>query len=202
MTGARLDRLRSQLQIREKLRSQNLATEDRVEQTRSEIASALEAASGARAHLTEIDADRLKARMDADREVSALQQSLADAERNVRDLQAQSAENSEVEAPETERVTELTVSQGQLVTQSTLVLNVETAGRRLQAVVYVPTEHGKQVRPGMRARLEVSTVRKEEYGILAGTVRSMSAFPATPQGMAAVLQNPALATSFSTSGAP
>lgn len=202
LAGARLERLRNQLQIREKLRSQNLVTEDRVEQTRSDIASALEAASDARAHLTEIDADRLKARINADRELNTLQQGVADAERNVRDLHAQLTENSTVRAPESGRVTELTVAEGQLVTASTLVLNVETEGRKLQAVVYVPTEHGKQVQPGMRARLEISTVRKEDFGTLAGTVQSVSAFPATPQGMAAVLQNPALATSFSTSGAP
>lgn len=202
LTAAQLDRLQKQLQIRERLRAQNLVTADRVEQTRSEIASALEAASDARAHLTEIEADRLKERMDAAREVSALTQSLGDAERHVHDLQARLSETSVVRAPETGRVTEVTVSDGELVTASTLILNVESAGRTLQAVVYVPTLHGKQVRPGMRARLAVSTVREEQYGTLAGTVASIAAFPATPQGMAAVLQNPALATSFATSGAP
>jgi HlyD family secretion protein len=89
-----------------------------------------------------------------------------------------------------------------MVTVNGTVLNVETEGRRLQAVVYVPTEHGKQVSAGMVARIALSTVKIREWGALNGRVASISDFPATPQGMAAVLGNPQLVQSFGGGSAP
>jgi HlyD family secretion protein len=89
-----------------------------------------------------------------------------------------------------------------MVTANGTVLNVETEGRRLQAVVYVPTEHGKQISPGMTAHIALSTVNKREWGALNGRVASISEFPATPQGMAAVLGNPQLVQSFGGASAP
>jgi HlyD family secretion protein len=66
----------------------------------------------------------------------------------------------------------------------------------LQAVVYVPTEHGKQISAGMTARIALSTVKTREWGALSGRVASISDFPATPLGMAAVLENPQLVQSL------
>jgi HlyD family secretion protein len=45
-------------------------------------------------------------------------------------------------------------------------------------------------------RIALSTVRQEEWGTLLGRVALISDFPSSPQGMAAVLQNPQLVRSF------
>ena len=47
-----------------------------------------------------------------------------------------------------------------------------------------------------------TTVRREEYGSLKGTVEKVSAFPVSLDGMIAVLQNRKLAETFSESGPP
>ena len=60
----------------------------------------------------------------------------------------------------------------------------------------------KSVRPGMEVRLEPSTVKREEFGTLVGTIMSISEFPITPQGMLAELRNDSLVTRFSRDGAP
>ncbi|MFZ2403791.1 MAG: hypothetical protein WAW41_01550, partial [Methylobacter sp.] len=72
----------------------------------------------------------------------------------------------------------------------------------LQALIYVPTEHGKKLRSGLGVRIEPATVKKEEYGTLVGVVREISEFPVTSQGMVSVLQNAALASSFAKEGPP
>ena len=48
----------------------------------------------------------------------------------------------------------------------------------------------------MPVRIALATVKREEWGTLLGEVTSISAFPSSPQGMAAVLQNPLLVQSF------
>lgn len=196
LAEARATRLQTQLRIRERLRSDNLALEERVEQARADLAQAQQDAGEARARLVEIETDLLRAELDADKERNELSGAVKEAERAVRLLERQLDEVRDVRAPATGRITELAVSAGQLLQTSQLVASIETRGERLQAVVYVPTEHGKRVQRGMPARIALSTVRREEWGTLLGTVSDTSDFPSSPQGMASVLQNPRLVQSF------
>ena len=54
----------------------------------------------------------------------------------------------------------------------------------------------------MEVLVSPSTVQREEYGSLKGTVESVSAFPVSQEGMIAVLQNRNLVQTFSEEGAP
>ena len=74
--------------------------------------------------------------------------------------------------------------------------------KNLVAVVYVPSVHGKKVKPGMDIHIAPSTVRQEEYGMMLGKVTFVSNFPATPRGMAMALKNDQLVQSLSGNGAP
>jgi HlyD family secretion protein len=167
-----------------------------VEQARTDLGAAQQDAAEARARLVEIETDLLRSQLDAEKELNDLQNKVADARRLVAAAQSELDETRAVLAPATGRVTELTVGEGQLVTANQLVLNLETEGLRLQAVVYVPTEHGKKVVPGMAVRIALATVKQEEWGTMLGRVTSISAFPSSPQGMAAVLQNQQLVQAF------
>ena len=71
-----------------------------------------------------------------------------------------------------------------------------------KAIVYVPADRGKDIQPGMEVRIEPSSAKREEFGTMIGTVASISEFPVTPEGMAAVLHNDTLAKRFSGKGAP
>jgi HlyD family secretion protein len=82
------------------------------------------------------------------------------------------------------------------------VVQIESEGKKLQAVVYIPAERGKQIKPGMQVHLEPNTVKREEFGMMLGTVLSVSDFPMTPQGISAVLHNESLVSRFSHNGAP
>jgi HlyD family secretion protein len=84
----------------------------------------------------------------------------------------------------------------------TPVIQIETEGETLEAVIYMPPDRGKNVKPGMEVRVEPTTIKREEYGSLVGRVITISEFPVTPQGMAAILHNDALVSRFSRDGAP
>jgi HlyD family secretion protein len=201
-TTQRIVRLRSQLAVRQDLRRQNLAVEDRVESARSELALADQQLSDTRARLTEIDAGLLEVEIGQQREIDGLTELVAEARRNVGGLSQHLTLSNVVIAPADGRVTELTTGEGSTVEAGVSILNIETQGSGLQATVYIPIETGKKVHPGMMVHVSPSTVQREEYGMLVGTVIAVSAFPSTPQGMHAVLQNQRLVDTFSGSGSP
>ena len=202
LTSERLARLQVQLRGREGLRRESLVSEDQVEEVRVNIAQARQDISENRAKLAELDTALLQFQAQAERDLAEARRAVGEAERLAAELKLTLENTQQVVAPSSGRVTELAVAEGQLLAANALVLNVETEGRRLQAVVYVPTEHGKKVATGLAARLAPSTVRKEEYGTLLGRVVDVSAFPSSPQGMLAQLQNQNLVNAFAGAGAP
>ena len=72
----------------------------------------------------------------------------------------------------------------------------------LVATLYVPQADGKRIRPGMEVQIVPSTVKREEFGFIAGRVTSVSAVPATREGMQRALKNQQLVSSLSSGGAP
>jgi HlyD family secretion protein len=105
-------------------------------------------------------------------------------------------------SPYTGRVLELMTDPGNLVSPGSRILTLETLEAPVDAVVYIPAQEGKKVRPGMRARVSPTTVRVEEFGYIIGTVESVADFPSTPEGLDRTLRNANLVSTLSGRGAP
>ena len=113
----------------------------------------------------------------------------------------QLSQNTQIISPIEGRVLEIKISAGAVLAVGTPVIAIESEGTKLEALIYIPAERGKNVKLGMPVRIEPSTVKREEFGTMVGTVVSISDFPITPQGMAAVLHNDNLVQRFSKEGA-
>lgn len=107
-----------------------------------------------------------------------------------------------VPAPVSGHVTEVKVTIGAIVRPGTAVASIQTGTEELEVLLYVPPAEGKQVASGMPSLVSPVTVRREEFGAIRGTVQSLSPFPASFEGMVAVLQNESLARTFSEDGPP
>ena len=123
------------------------------------------------------------------------------AERQVNEIGTR-LDTQRVLAPASGRVTEIKASVGAVLRPGQPVLSIKTVEGDLGALIYIPPINGKKVEPGMEVLVTPSTVQREEYGSLKGTVESVSAFPVSQEGMIAVLQNRNLAQTFSEEGAP
>ena len=82
------------------------------------------------------------------------------------------------------------------------MISIETGGEGLGVLIYVPPVDGKRVEAGMPTLVSPATAPHEEFGYMIGTVESLSEFPASLNGMIAVLQNEDLARTFSKAGPP
>ena len=74
--------------------------------------------------------------------------------------------------------------------------------RELDAVIYVPSGYGKQIKPGMPILVAPTTVKQEEFGQMLARVTYVSDFPATPRGMQRTLKNEQLVQSLARGDAP
>jgi HlyD family secretion protein len=177
-------------------------TRRNVEDRRRELTDAEQRVTDAKNEILKLKTQTLdlESQRERDRQQSLFR--VNDARRQMDQLAGELARSSEVVSPIDGRVIEIKVSAGSVLTVGMPVIQIESEGLTLAAVVYIPGERGKDVKPGMTVRVEPTTVRREEFGTLVGTVRSISDFPMTPQGMLAVLHNDTLVQRFSRDGAP
>lgn len=107
----------------------------------------------------------------------------------------------DVKSPLAGHVLEIGVDIGNVVQPSTTIATMEQTGQPLEAVVYLPSHLGKQVRVGMNAEVSPVTVAKQNFGYMVGTVSSVAPFPASQQAMSRLLANDTLVqTLFRASG--
>lgn len=201
-TDQRIEYLSTEVKNLEGLLAKGYTTRRVVEDRRRELTDAQQRRQDALNEVLKIRTQRTDLETQRDREIQDSQFRLNDARRQMDQLAGELTRDTAVLSPIEGRILEIKVSSGSVLAVGTPVVSVETEGKALDAVIYIPADRGKAVKPGMEVRLEPSTVKREEFGTLVGTVATVSDFPITPQGMAAVLHNDGLVSRFSKKGAP
>jgi HlyD family secretion protein len=181
---------------------QGFITRRFAQETQQRVDTAEQDGRQARNDLLRIDADELDAKGRDEQELHHQQEAVTAAHSKVEELQTQLDRATKVASPIDGQVTEIKADVGALITAGKPILSIETAGKRLELVLYIPPDQGKHVVPDMPVRIEPAMFKKEEYGTLKGRVLSISQFPVSAEGMTAVLQNPQLVARFSAHGAP
>jgi HlyD family secretion protein len=172
-----------------------LASEQRLNTAQDQLASA-------RLELNGLDLKRLEAEQQVDQQVQGRATTIRDLEIELRERQARLVETARVIAPRSGRVLELLVDRGDVVNPGTAILNLEVMSEELMAVLFVPATAGKRIQRGMAARVAPSTVKREEYGSMLGTVVWVAEFPSTERGMTRLLGNEALVARLIEEGPP
>ena len=156
----------------------------------------------ARNELLRIDSEALDQLNRRDNELARRREAANDARRSLEEVSNRADRTIRVVSPIAGQVTEVKANIGSVVAAGRSIVSIETAGQGLELVLYLSPDKGKRVYAGMEVRVEPATVKKEEFGTLLGHVLEVSQFPATPEGMLGVLQNPQLVARFTAQGAP
>ncbi len=127
---------------------------------------------------------------------------LVEQETKVHELEGLIAQNGKVLSPEAGRILELSVHPGEVVStggrigslelvsaQSSGVAGGDRSGS-LKNLAYFPVRSGKRIQKGMQVRVTPTTVERERYGSIVGTVTRVAPFPVTEQTLAARVGNP------------
>jgi HlyD family secretion protein len=186
----------------ESLNARGLTTRRELEDRRAELSATQQRMTDSQNEIQRIEGQQREAESQRDLDRLASQFKVNEARRQMVQLAGTLERDSQLSSPIGGQVIEIKVSTGGVLAAGTPVVAIETEGASLEAVIYVAADRGKNVQPGMEARIEPSTVKREEFGTMIGKVETISGFPVTPEGMAAVLHNDALVKRFSQEGAP
>lgn len=201
-TGQRVDYLSVDVKSLEGLLAKGYTTRRNLEERRQELTDAQQRRVDAQNEILKLRSQKTDLETQREREIQQSEFTLNEARRQTNAVAEQLSQNTQVLSPIEGRVLEVKISPGSVLSVGMPVVQIESEGKKLQAVVYIPAEHGKQIKPGMQVHLEPSTIKREEFGMMLGTVLSVSDFPMTPQGISAVLHNESLVSRFSHNGAP
>jgi HlyD family secretion protein len=201
-TDQRIDYLTADVKNLEDLLAKGFTTRRNVEDRRHELTDAQQRKEDAQNEILKLRAQKTDLETQRERDLQQSEFTLNDARRQMEAIAGTLSENTQVISPIEGRVLEIKVSQGSVLAIGTPVIAIESEASTLGVVVFLPADRGKSVKPGMQVHVEPSTVKREEFGTVLGTVTTVSDFPVTPQGMAALLHNDNLVSRFSHDGAP
>jgi HlyD family secretion protein len=200
-TTQRIEYLTNDVKTLEDLMSKGLTTRRTLEERRRDLTDAQQRKEDTFNEILKLRTQQTDLETQRERETQTSEFALNDARRQMESAASLLTQNTQVVSPVDGRVLEVKVSAGAVLAVGAPVISIESEGQKLEALIYIPAERGKNVKVGMPVRIEPSTVKREEFGTMVGTVVTISDFPMTPQGMAAVLHNDNLVTRFSKEGA-
>ncbi len=185
----------------QELLADGIITRSTVEQTQQELDRARRELFAVLRERDDLEAGEVRRRNERQVRLAESRARLTSAERQVQELETR-LDTQRIAAPVAGSVTELKAQPGALLATGQPVLSIRTGADRLEVLAYVPSADGSRVQAGMEALVSPASVRREEYGSIRGEVESISAFPATVEGMVAILQNRDLAQAFMEAGPP
>lgn len=94
------------------------------------------------------------------------------------------------------KIIELLVSEGGMIQAGSAIAITEHQNRPLEAIIFVPQENSKFVKKEMSVALQLSNVRKEDYGVLKGRVNDVGEYPISSTGLKALLNTDSLEGNF------
>ncbi len=197
-----VDLLKERLDAEKKLLDDGLITHQAYLETEQSLNTAKDQLASSQLEQNGLKLKFLEAKQLIDQQLETRQNAIHDLESQISEDRAKLAENVSVVSPFSGRVLELLVVRGDVVNPGTPMLSVEVLSEDLIAVLFVPATEGKRIRPGLKARISPTTVKREEYGFMEGKVVWTSAFPSTSRGMIRLLGNEALVTKLMKEGPP
>jgi len=198
----RLFEAEERLQAERNLLQRGLSTNQRLSERLSIVDQIRYELTELRQNLLEIELRGADSEAADSQRIEAARRQFAEAERRVTTLQARLNRESVIRAPDAGRVTEVQAVPGEPISTGRPVVSFESIGDGLELVLYLPPQQGKSVEPGMQVQVSPITAPREEYGTIRGTVAAVSDFPATVDGMMAVVRNTELVRQFSAAGPP
>ncbi|BCL39334.1 NHLP bacteriocin system secretion protein [Nostoc sp. MS1] len=116
---------------------------------------------------------------------------LQDVKREIARLELQLQGKSEIRSKYNGRVLELATSAGQVLNPGVRLgsIDVADANSKILALVYLPIQEGKKVKPGMSIEVTPDTVQRARFGGIVGRVSQVSPFPDSRQGAISLVGN-------------
>ncbi len=205
-TRVRRAELEERLANERMLQKRGILPKGEVQTTRQELRAAEASERAMRADLKKVALDRFSAERALETETQATRQRITEMEQQIKVMEERLAATAIVTSPHAGRVVELRAAVGDMVRAGQAVASLQrTEGdEELEALLYVDSREGKNIKPGMAVEVAPTIVKRERHGAIVAVVHAVDDFPSTRNGMIQVLQNEELVDTLrlETAGAP
>jgi regulator of replication initiation timing len=112
------------------------------------------------------------------------------------------SEISEIKSPYSGIIFEMDLAEGMFVEKNKPIGRIDLLGSQLQAILYFSPSDGKKIEKNMKSQISPTTVKKEEYGFINGSVEQVSLYPMSEEALMHTLQNELLVSEIAATEAP
>lgn len=217
---------KQRLDNRQKLLQEGAVADDTVLQARQEYLDAIAKIDEARSQLKKLDVEEaeaqrqylqnlnqvkdlqtqlkqveIQAATQAQQDLEATtnkKKEIQEVERNITQLELQLRGNSKITSQHTGLILEIAVTPGQMLTQGSRIgtISAQESSSKLVGVAFFPVNDGKKIQQGMKLQITPTTVQREQFGGIVGSVTNVSAFPVTKEGASKLVGNPEIVQSL------
>ena len=189
-----------QIPVEEELFAKGLVTRQQVITARQKHADLLSAMNRLKAQLAQFDAQRFSIEAAPGQVAADNDARVREAERLLADLRQQLTMAEAVTAPYGGQVVEVKSYPGASISIGAPLLSLQPEAEELEVIAYVPSQHAKEIRTGLEVEISPTSVKREEFGFLKGTVRFVADYPATPAALMRNFENESLVKSLTSDG--
>lgn len=194
----RIEFVKNQIKSRTELLEQGLITNENLNQTKEMLFEIEQQNLLLSSELEQIELSIFEQEKQMEFELSKLNGQIIDEEAALTEVKSKLDINSDIRCPYTGRVVELKVNPGKIIGAGNVILSIERifTNEELEAIIYVPSNQGKKIKPDMEVKISPSTIEVEKYGFIRGVVTQVSEYPASFEGMLNTLGNKELVATF------
>jgi HlyD family secretion protein len=226
-----LPTFRQRLSNRQQLSAQGAVSNDTVLQAQQDYLNTASQISAAESQLKQLDVkeadaqrqylDNLNAIRDLETQLKQLdskqaavvqqdlesstnrEQQIQEVDRNIALLEQQLENNGLIKSGYSGRVTEISAIPGQVIQPGTRIglIAAQQPSDQLISIAFFPISDGKRIQPGMKLQITPTTIQRERFGGIIGSVSDVSAFPVTKEGALSVVGSPEVVQGLMSSGA-
>jgi HlyD family secretion protein len=181
-----ISEIQTQLQ---QLDSQKITTEKSFQENRTSVSEIQAQLGDLNTRSKQLEQDNLQAANTRKNEVAEVESAIAQ-------TQQQITERSQIRSPQSGCILEVSTTLGQVVEPGTRVGTLQpqgTGASQISSIAYFDVKDGKRIKPGMKMQITPDTVKRERFGGIVATVKSVSPYPVTSTTVTSKVGNTELA---------
>lgn len=190
--GSMVPTLKSRLERRRWLKAEGAVSEDTVLEAQQAYQDSTTKVPTLKAQLQQIDV-QLKGQIEQNYTASVSRQNqIQNLKREIAQRELQLQKHSQVLSQYNGQVLEIAATPGQALSPGMRIgtIAAQDSTSTLVGITFFPDSEGKKLQPGMKVEITPTTVKRERFGGIMGTVADISAFPVTKEGVNRLVGNP------------
>ncbi len=184
--------LKSRLERHQWLKSEGAITEEAVLTVQEAYQESVDKALTLKAQLQDLNAQQNRLPEENFAATTARQNEIQGVKQAIAQLELQVQKQGKVISPHSGQVLEITATPGQTISLGTRLgtIAAQNSNNKLVGITFFPDSDGKKLQSGMKVEITPTTVKRERFGGIVGSVRNISSFPVTKEGVNRLVGNP------------